>query len=157
MNGELLREVAAVYDGSDGEATRRLYARLETLGIAGFVAMNLFRACKASQRAKVYRRRHKGSAYGKKEWSMGLLCTALTNRGAAAGIDRWGWGHDGKAVGYEHVLYVELPTGQVSFHTGARGTGPDYAGEWDGCKASGGRIVQWCARLLHEGEERNAA
>lgn len=156
MNAELLRNVAAVYDGSDGDATKQLYARLEALGIAGFVAMNLFRACKASQRAKLYRRRQKGSAYGKKQWSMDNLCTALTNRGSAAGIDRWGWGRDDKAVGYEHVLYVELPTGQVSFHTDRRGVGPDYPGVWDGCKASGGRIVQWCARLLDEHEAEAA-
>jgi hypothetical protein len=50
---------------------------------------------------------------------------------------------------HHHVLYVELPTGQVSFHTGYREDGPDYGREWDGVKgASAGRVCQWAAQLL---------
>jgi hypothetical protein len=80
---------------------------------------------------------------------MGNLCKALADHGEATGISRWGWEFDDRAKGYENVLYVELPTGQVSFHSPARGAGPDYEGDWDGVKgASAGRIVQWCARLL---------
>lgn len=149
MNAELLREVAGIYEGSNADATRGLYSRLEALGDQGIVALNLFRACKASERAKVYTRRFKGSAYDKKEWSMENLCRVLVRDAVAAGVPSWGWGRDDKAVGYEHVLYVDTPAGQVSFHTAHRGAGPDYKKPWDGVKgASSGRIVQWCAQLL---------
>jgi hypothetical protein len=67
-----------IYAGSDGEATKRLYAELEALGLVGVIAMNLFRACKASARAKVYRGGgYRGMAYDKKQWSIGQLVEAL--------------------------------------------------------------------------------
>ena len=142
--------VAAIYNGSDGAATRALYARLQALcGPAGVIAMNLFRAQKASARAKVYRGgvRGRGSfrdmAYEKKNWSLQNLCAALTEHAAGLGI-AWGWREDPKQAFHSWVLYVELPTGQVSFHAAARGQGPDYPRDWDGCKdASAGRIVAW--------------
>ena len=47
---------AEVYQGSDGELTRRYYTELENrVGILGLVAVNLFRAQNCSSRAKVYR------------------------------------------------------------------------------------------------------
>jgi hypothetical protein len=52
-----LSECSAIYHGSNGALTVDLYARLEALGPAGIVAMNLFRAAKASERAKVYTRK----------------------------------------------------------------------------------------------------
>ena len=39
---------------------------------------------------------------------------------------------DRRRVPGKAMLYVDLPTGQVSFHTPARGAGLDYGGEWDG-------------------------
>lgn len=146
---EILRVVMATYAGSDGAATMALYARLLELGPAGDVAVNLFRASKASDRAKQYRNKWTKVAYGKKEYSLANLAKLLLDHGAQLGITRWGWEFDDKAIGYEHVLYVELPTGQVSFHAPARGEGPDYGGEWDGMKGAGpGRVITWCARLL---------
>lgn len=44
----------------------------------------------------------------------------------------WGWGEDPDVAQAPHVLYFDLPTGQVSFHSSVRALGPDYAGEWDG-------------------------
>ena len=44
------------------------------------------------------------------------------------------------------VLYVELPAGQVSFHSPTRGTGPDYTRDWDQQHASEERIIAFaCA------------
>lgn len=149
VNGDVIR----VYEGSDGAATKALYARLEQLGPAGVIALNLFRACKCSERAKVYRGRgFKDSAYERKQWSMGNLCKALTEHGAALGM-RWGWGIDAPAhsVGSPlfHVLYIETEAGQISFHSDARGTGPDFDGCWDGVRgASGGRACSFAATLL---------
>lgn len=57
----------------------------------------------------------------------------------------WGWGIDDPLdpIDFEYctyiprnrpieVLYVDLPTGQVSFHSPQRGIGPKYPGTWDG-------------------------
>jgi hypothetical protein len=55
-----LIDVALVYEGSNGDATRVLYARLEALGPIGAIAVNVFRAHKSSARAKVYRGGERG-------------------------------------------------------------------------------------------------
>ena len=145
-----LADVLAVYKGSNGEATKALYAELEGLGPLGIIGMNLFRACKCSERAKGYRKsRHKGDAYARKDWSLINLSAALDR---LPGIT-FGWGIDHKLQErgdpHHHVLYVDIPTGQVSFHNGARYEGGDYPGEWDGMPGQGpDRICRWVARLL---------
>lgn len=138
-----------IYEGSNGEATKALYDKLQTIGPLGIVAANLFRAQKASSRAKEYSRRFKGTAYDKKNWSMGNLVDALLVHGGNLGIG-FGWKLDPKASFHEWVLYVELPNGQVSFHSAARGQGPDYAGDWDGSGLSAQRIVTWVQTVLDE-------
>lgn len=147
-------DVKEIFHGSDGEATRALFDELEKHGAIGLVAINLFRAQKSSTRAKVYRGgiRGQGSyrsmAYSKKQWSMDKLCDILSDKAATLGI-RWGWKKDPKAEFHDWVLYVDLPTGQLSFHTAARGTGPDYAGEWDGVRgASNERLISWVGSVM---------
>jgi hypothetical protein len=144
-----LGEVMLTYQGSDSERTRLLYDELAGLGPLGVIAMNLLRAQKASSRAKDYRGRgYRGQAYDKKQWSMDNACRALIEHGAEIG---WGWGLDPAQPVHCHVLYVETPFGQVSFHSGQRGDGPDYLGAWDGVQGMGAdRITRWCARLLDE-------
>jgi len=141
-----------VYQGSDGEATKALYADLEKCGPIGVVALNLFRAQKCSARAKMYRgHRFKDAAYERKNWSMGLLCDALMAHAAELRI-RWGWEIDRSETFAPYVLYVELPQGQVSFHARVRGRGPDFAGKWDGATgASSIRIVSFCESVLGGG------
>ncbi len=142
-----LGKVMAVYMGSNGDETKQLYEALAKLGVQGDVGVNLFRACKASERAKGYRR-HRGDAYAKKQWSMDNLARTLGEHAQALGI-LWGWGEDAKQEFHRWVLYVDIPTGQVSFHTAERGTGPDYAGKWDGLPGQGpGRICTWIVRLF---------
>lgn len=145
-------DIMQVYDGSNGDATKALYARLDKQGAAGIVAMNLFRACKASARAKVYRGGgYRGMAYEKKDWSLGNLCQALRKDAEALGV-RWGWGLDAKAIGFEHVLYIDMPTGQCSFHNARRHDGcPDYHGEWDKVREMAPtRICQWIVKILQK-------
>ena len=142
--------VRDVYDGSDGEATKALYAQLEVLGPCGIVALNVFRAQKNSERAKGYRGRgYKDAAYGRKQWAMGNLYTVLQAHAADLGI-MWGWAEDGQQEYHKWVLYLELPlVGQVSFHTASRGIGPDFRGVWDGEReVCADRIVRWCQDLL---------
>jgi hypothetical protein len=151
-------EVMAVYLGSDGEATRALYAGLESQhGAAGAVAVNVFRACKCSERAKVYRGRgYRGAAYDRKQWSLDNLAAALSRQADELGIV-WGWGVDEAQPVHRFVLYVDLPTGQVSYHTGVRRAGPDYAGEWDGVRGEGPRrICRWIASLFGEPQQTTA-
>lgn len=145
-----------VYHASDAEATVALYKRLEAAGPAGTVAMNLLRACKASERAKQYRGgnsrgSYKRQAYHKKEWSILQLIGALRSNAENLGIE-WGWGYDAESIAYEHVLYIELPRyGQVSFHMGQRHGGNDHNKPWDGVRGLGSsRIIRFATEILGE-------
>ena len=146
------------YYGSSGPMTTMLYQHLEAIGPVGFLAVNLLRACKTSERAKKYRGgdgrgSYRSQSYSTKEWAIGNICSVLKSN-KIEGIERWGWGIDGKLQALEdphhHVLYVDLPTGQVSFHTGTRKLDcPDYPGEWDGVVGKGAdRILRYVGRLL---------
>lgn len=143
-----LADVMQVYIGSDGAATRDMYQRLLNYGQLGVIATNLFRAQKCSERAKGYRGGYRANAYERKQWSMNNLADVLRTHATDCGIT-WGWGQDDKQVFHKVVLYVDLPTGQVSFHTELRGQGPDYRGEWDGkAGASPGRICRFVASVF---------
>lgn len=142
-----------VYNGSNGDVTTAYYKQLEERGPLGVIAMNLFRAQKCSSRAKKYRRKaHRGDAYDRKNWSMAQLCTALelygSSKRCADPVIAYGWKQDAKCVGFEWVLYVDLPQGQVSFHSPTRGAGPDYAGDWDGEHKSAPRILAFCDNVM---------
>lgn len=145
-----MNEVQACYEGSSGDRTRALYDRLFRVGPAGRVAVNLLRACKNSERAKLYRSgRSRAKAYSTKDWSIGELAEALDDHAKTLGI-AWGWGRDEKAVNFENVLYVEVPgAGQVSFHTSHRYAGPDYGNAWDGAKGTAPeRIIRYASTVL---------
>lgn len=151
-----LDEIIAVYAGSDGDATRALYAKLEAITPLGPIAVNLFRACKTSNRAKRYRRGrgHITESYGRKDWSVENAARILAEMTPSPFV--WGWGID-EAMKRErsddphhHVVYFDLPTGQVSFHVGARHPGPDYAGKWDRMIGTAPvRICEWCWEVLN--------
>ena len=150
-----------VFDGSDAELTKAYYKALESRGAVGVVAMNLFRAQKASTRAKLYRGgvrgrgSYKSMAYEKKEWSLAQLVDALYKTPVAI---RHGWKEDPSVLfdgSPSWVFYAELPgLGQVSFHAPTRGKGPDYEGEWDGEKKSEERILRFCDRVFHMADEK---
>ena len=61
---------------------------------------------------------------------------------------RWGWKADPGQDFAPWVLYVELPQGQVSFHSLERGEGPDYPSDWDQQYESESRILTYCDSLL---------
>ena len=155
-------EVMRIYEGSDGNATQALYDQLQRHGVDGVVAVNLFRACKASERAKVYRggNQHgswRSQAYQRKAWSMNHLCDVLVKHAAELGIG-WGWGHDDRQPDYPNVLYIQIPTGQVSFHNAQRFAGPDFAGQWDGVvRQAPTRISRWVVKILKRKSEGVAA
>lgn len=154
MNGVeslIANRVMMIYRGSDGADTRALYADLVRVGGPyGNIAMNLFRAQKCSERAKKYRGGipGKGSyrqmAYDRKNWSLSELCKSLKESSL-----RWGWKKDPRTARFSWVLYVDLPPGQVSFHSEARYDGPDYPGDWDQQpRMSPQRIVSFCEKVL---------
>ncbi len=145
-----------VFEGSDATATKRLMAALESHGDAGRVAAMLFRAQKASTRAKRYRggtvnafgreQSYRDLAYSRKGWAIGELCRVLS---ASWPTGKWGWGLDPAQAQNPDVVYVDLPTGQVSFHCNGRLDGPDYPGQWDGRKGlSTDRILEFCEMVL---------
>lgn len=146
-------DLMQVYVGSDGAATKSLYDQLEKLGPAGAIAIDLFRAEKASERAKKYRGgnghgSYRRQAYDKKQWCIDNLAKALAKHAPETGLV-WGWGEDPKQEFHRFVLYVELPTGQVSFHTAPRGDGPDYSGQWDEIRGMGPtRVCRWIVSLF---------
>jgi hypothetical protein len=142
------------YWGSDPNQTKRVLRALEDQGQRGQIAAHLFRAQKASARASEYRDRsgrgpyYAKLAYRRKGEALNALCNTLDED--AAGLI-WGWGTDARENFAPHVLYVELPTGQVSFHSPERFNGPDFPGVWDGVRgASEGRILQLCNQLLED-------
>jgi hypothetical protein len=144
-NDEMFEHVAQIYQASDAAATRQLYRNLESCGIDGKLAAALLRAQKSSERAKVYgRTSYRGRAYDRKEEAMSAVCALLNGTKY-----QWGWGSDDDQPMYRHVLYLDLPTGQVSFHAAVRGQGPDYPGSWDGIpRQSPSRICRWAAIIL---------
>ena len=86
-------------------------------------------------------------AYDRKEWALHNLCQALAANATLVGIV-WGWGLDPAEPMHCNVLYVDLPTGQVSFHTGRRLNGPAYHGAWDGVRHAGAdRIIRWIVAM----------
>lgn len=138
------------YEGSDAADTRGVLRRLEQVGAEGAIAAQLFRAQKASSRAKQYRGgraniSYRNLAYDKKAECLGQLCALLTED--AHGMN-WGWKLDPTEPYAQQVLYVDLPVGQVSFHSTERMTGPDYDKGWDGCHASEDRIIEFCNAVL---------
>lgn len=142
---------SSVFQGSDSACTRKFLTHLEKQGQPGRIAAALFRAQKASSKAKLYSggiERSNGEfqsfrtlSYEKKSRSLKELCSLLLID--SAGIE-WGWGRDDENARAPHVLYVDLPSGQVRFHTAERFAGPDYPAAQDGERASEARIITYC-------------
>jgi len=150
---------AQVYHGSNSGATHSFYSRLEKKGSIGLIAAHLMRVQKSSRRAKVYRggiTHHDGQrtsfrklAYGRKDQCLLWLCNELTEDGCGL---TWGWKQDSKEEFAKHVLYIDLPQGQVSFQSTEKYRGPEYRGEWDGKLKSEERIIAFCDSVVSEGQ-----
>ncbi len=150
----------AAYYGSDSGMSRSVCRTLEKSGGLGRIAAELFRVQKASSRAKVYRggiRRGNGHrqsfrtlAYGRKNQGLAKLAALLqaNNCGLV-----WGWAKDPGQFRAKFVLYIDLPQGQVSFHSTERFAGPDYPGRWDQQHLSETRIIELCDTLLSIAEQ----
>ena len=139
--------IRQAYRGSDGQLTLRVYGDLLSSGPNGELAVLLLRAMKASSRAKVYRKRqHTRLSYERKAESIKLLAEFLEQSDG----EFWGWKVDPDQRGFPWVLYCELPTGQVSFHSAQRYSGPDFKGEWDRSGKSEIRIILFAESCLEE-------
>ena len=148
--------VHEIFFGSDAVTTRRFCADLRKCGNIGKIAATLFTVQKASSRAKRYRGGipceggrtlpYKDLAYSRKGDFLKRLADLLAqdNCGMA-----WGWGLDLEQHHANHVLYIDLPQGQVSLHSRQRFAGPDYPGEWDGQNATEDRVIGFCESLWH--------
>jgi hypothetical protein len=144
----------SVFRQNNGDVTKNYYAEMNDKGHLGQLAVALFRAQKRSSAAKSYRRgKFTSAAYDVKNWSIGEIVRILTQYDCGFS---WGWGYDRNTPGYEWVLYVELPTGQCSFHSPHRIGPKNYDGAWDGIGMSEQRIIAFCD-LVWCGETEKAA
>lgn len=137
--------VSNIYSGSDPAASRKLCLTLEKKSHLGKIASELYRSQKASARAKVYRGgNYRDLAYERKGACLRKLCEILSLD--SCGLV-WGWGKD--KDGYlDDVLYIDLPQGQVSFHSSERFKGPKYQFSWDCQHESEDRIVAFIESVL---------
>lgn len=134
-----------VFNQQDGDVTKSYYARLNNISLEGELAVALFRAQKRSTAAKKYRgRKFTRGAYDVKNWSLGEICRIAKQLNSIGNAIVWGWKRDPNTPGYEWVLYVNLPTGQCSFHSATRLDGPDFTGEWDSRIESRTAICRFC-------------
>lgn len=135
------------FDCSDPQMTTAFYDALIRRGLVGQVAFGLFRAQKRSRRAKSYgKRKFRSNAYDAKAEALRYLNSALERHG----LLRWGWGIDERQALHRHVLYVDTPLGQVSFHSEDNYGGPAYDGQWDGAVgASDDRIIRF-SQSVHD-------
>lgn len=151
---------ASVFNQNDGDVTKAYYAALGKKGYAGMLGVALFRAQKRSTAAKKYRgRQHRSAAYDVKNWSLDQVCIVLKSWDNAPA---WGWQRDLSTPGFTWVLYVDLPTGQCSFHSAHRMYGPDYNGKWNAGDGSAKAILRYCDQAwghlpAPSAEERNEA
>lgn len=141
--------VRSAYYGSDGQVTVALMDKLLACGDDGVLAVLLFKAQKASTRAKKYRggdgrKSYRSMAYDRKNKTLMDLAAFLDETGG----ESWGWGRDWKTPGFSWVLYVDLPTGQCSFHSATRGPGRDYDGRWEPRKASELVVIEYCELVM---------
>ena len=140
-----MKSAAEIFNQQNGDVTKAYYAEMNAKGLPGQLAVALFRAQKRSTAAKKYRgRRFTQDAYSVKNWSMSEVCRILGVMHAFESAPQWGWKRDPNTPGFEQVLYVELPTGQCSFHSADRLAGPDFTGEWSGIKNSTDVILAFC-------------
>lgn len=86
-------------------------------------------------------------AYDRKDEALTNLAMLLAD--TAHGLP-WGWKRDEKNHSARNILYLDLPRGQVSFHSAHRHRGPDYLNDWDGEKKSEQRILEFCNSLMAE-------
>jgi hypothetical protein len=134
----------SVFDQNNGDVTKAYYATMNQKGYRGMLAVALFRAQKRSTAAKKYKGRgYRQDAYEVKNWSLTEICKVLRNW-EGSGMT-WGWGRDLHTPGFTWVLYVDLPTGQCSFHCADRAAdGPDYTGKWRPGAGSESNILEYC-------------
>jgi hypothetical protein len=125
-----------VYHGSNGGRTRSFCCRLEKSGQLGRIAAALFRSD-----GSIFSYRE--LAYEHKCVCLHKLCNLLETDNC--GLE-WGWRIDPGRSFACFVLYVDLPEGQVSFHS------PDYDGDWDGEHRSEMRILDFADQISLERE-----
>jgi hypothetical protein len=130
----------------DDESLMVLALTLEGHGPTGEIASFMLRAQIYSDAAKSADTRSDAQdIYSRKNWAMQRLYFALKAHAASAGLE-WGWGPDPDTRYYPHVLYVDVPTGQISFHSPWGGQ-PQYTKSWDGSGDTRERIIAWAQTI----------
>lgn len=134
-----------VFAQSKGAITTAYLKRLRERGPRGKIAAELFVAQKASERAKTYSGDGTDLAYDRKAEGLQALCEILAEDNCGL---QWGWKPDWIAHRPPFILYIDLPDGQVSFHSHDRFAGPDYPNAWDRSSLSRRRILLFCDSVM---------
>ena len=92
---------------------------------------------------------YRSLAYERKGQCLSVLCDLL--QANACGLPGLGIRRQ-KQFSAKCVLYLDLPIGQVSFHSTERFAGPNYPGEWDGENKSEQRILSFCDQLMRSAQ-----
>lgn len=132
-----------VFKKRDGNATVALCVELSKRGLLGAAAVCLYQAQYSSARAKTYRRSSRSNSYERKNIALMRMPRWLSRADIA-----YGWGYDATSINFEHVLYVELATGQCSFHSSERGDGPEFRGRWNPEVDSMTSVFRFCDQVL---------
>jgi hypothetical protein len=132
--------------------TRWILRQLTACGPLGQVAAELVRIQKAGTQAGVYRgTAASGNSFRelalrrKREHLLKLVGLLGSMRPAPS----WGWANDPLQPQARWVLCLDLPTGQVSFHSSERFEGPDYTRRRESdVSPREHRILAFCDALL---------
>jgi len=140
--------VKEIYYGSNGGQTRSLFTKLKKQhGQIGEVAILLFKAQKASMRAKESFGKYRRYAYERKGVAISQLCRSLEKQSDIV----WGWREDIDEPYAKWVLYLDLPTGQSSFHNTYRVGNNEYWTPWNGGgNSSIDNIIDWLDLLMKD-------
>lgn len=116
-------------------------------GVRGQLAFGVFRAQKRSTVAKGQRKRKfRREAYDGKQEALVYVDRLLTANDGL--VDDWGWAKDSQQNYHDQVLYVDLPTGQCSFHSDHSSSAKAYGGKWDRSVESKDSILAYCDEVL---------
>ncbi len=136
------------FDSRDPSVTVSFQSSLLSRGVTGQLAFGLFRAQKRSTVAKKQRRgTYRRGAYDGKNEALKYVDSLLQIH--ARNLDvTWGWGIDRGQEFHNKVLYVDLPTGQCSFHSESPASATVYPKQWDKNSDSRRAILAYCDEAL---------
>lgn len=136
------------FESRNPSVTVAFQSSLLSRGVAGQLAFGVFRAQKRSTVAKGQRRgKYRRGCYDGKNEALKYVDSLMQIHARNLGLT-WGWGIDRSQEYHSSVLYVDLPTGQCSFHSESSVSTTVYRGNWDRKSNSRDAILAYCDEVL---------